>query len=137
MIQKNVILATATILLCCCVALSESKVYKTIHKRTTQAGQCRTVKYEHTIEIPGCIPKRVKMRMCAGACDSRITGQRTECSRCYPESMKEATAILECKNGERKKVKYLRLRNCKCRKLECKKWKPEERVGFTRIKFYT
>ena len=129
----NLIIALAVILYC--AEITESKIYETV-RRTTQTGQCRTIKYEQTVNIPGCVPKKIKMRMCGGACDSRITGQSTECSRCYPNTMKEAIAVLDCENGKKQKVKYLKLRNCQCRKVECKRWRPEERMGFTRIKFY-
>eukprot|EP00111_Clytia_hemisphaerica_P006062 TCONS_00017559-protein len=111
--------------------LGEPKIYETV-KRTTQKGKCRTMKYEYTIRIEGCIPKTIKMKMCGGACESRVTGQSTSCSRCYPNSMREAETWLTCENGKKQKVKYLKLKNCHCQKMECKRWKPEDRLGFTR-----
>ena len=118
----------------------DGEVYETV-RRTTNQGKCRTIKYEYKIELPGCLPKVVNMRMCGGGCDSRITDQRTECSRCYPGSVKEATTVVHCPfntDGKATKVvKYLKIRNCNCRKIGCKQWKPEERLGFTRIKLYT
>jgi len=118
----------------------DGKVYETV-KRTTNEGKCRTIKYEYTIKLPGCLPKVVKMRMCGGGCNSRITDQVTQCSRCYPDTVKEATTVIQCPFSTDGKatqvVKYLKLRNCQCRKIECKKWRPHERLGFTRVKLYT
>lgn len=117
----------------------EAKVYESV-KRAPLYGQCRTIKYDYTIRIPGCLPKTIKMRMCGGGCSSRISPHDSFCSRCYPSSMRNATTIVQCPfSGDdgkaTKTVTYLRLRKCNCRQVECVKWTPEEQFGFTRIKF--
>lgn len=123
------------------VTVLETKVYESV-KRMPAAGQCRTIKYDYTVQIPGCIPKTIKMKMCGGGCPSQMSPHGEYfCSRCYPSSIRNGTTTLQCpfskdsdKNPTRT-VTYLKLKKCNCRKTECAKWKPEERFGFTRIKF--
>lgn len=120
------------------MTMLESKVYESV-KRVPAFGECRTIKYDYTIKVDGCLPKTIKMKMCGGGCSSRISPHGSYCSRCYPSSIRNATTTLECpfsEDGELvKTVTYLKLKKCNCRKVECVKWKPEERLGFARIKF--
>lgn len=105
--------------------------YETVIKtdKSLQSDTCTTNSYLHTIQIDGCRPKQIQVKLCAGTCLSIINPfqKQAYCSRCFPAVQRNVTVKIFCPQHDRvkvRKISYLKLKHCSCKRMACPQWKP-------------
>ena len=103
--------------------------------------KCKTNSYDYIIRLPNCIPKKVKVKLCAGSCPSMTSPEGgVYCSRCYPGVQKNVTVSVMCPKNKHAKIRtvsYLKIKHCRCSKLNCPEWKPTNGLNtMKRFKLY-
>ena len=101
--------------------LNKDSGSKILDFKTYYGGPCRPKVYKHFIREPGCAPKRIKTKLCAGKCNSVFIPffELSFCFRCQPKTINERKVRLKCYNEKLKKdMTYMKMikdvKTCSC-----------------------
>lgn len=101
--------------------INKDSGFRKIDVRTYYGGPCRPKEYKHFIREPGCAPKKIKTKLCAGKCNSVFipSFEVSFCFRCQPKIVTERKVRLKCYNKKYKKnMTYIKMikdvKTCSC-----------------------